>query len=485
MSTPGPAAGPSPSPSLKSSDPHPGQRDKPNLYEIVDGKLSVNFHPGQLAAWDSEKRIVAIIAGGRSGKTSFAPLWLHREMRRKGPGDYLMAAPNYPLIDKAAGPEIQHIFGALLQLGEMTHGPWQFTISDAGAMKLWNVIPDRPARILFGHADDPQSLEAMSAKAAWLDEAGQNKFKLESWEAVRQRVSLDSGRILITSKPYNLGWMKQLIHDPWEDAKRQHPEIDVIRFDSTENPAFPPEELERARLELPLWKFNMQYRGLFSRPAGLIYSSFDETRHKIPRIAIPPEWPRFLGLDFGGVNTAGVFFAEERVGGKATGRLFAYREYKAGERSAAEHCYHLMKGDKLNPPEPRIPLCAGGSKSEGQWRREFQAGGTVNGVRVAGIPIHGPPKPEVQSIEVGINRVFAAFALNQILVFDDLHGLLDELQSYSRELDEMGEPTEKIEAKESFHILDSVRYILRYLNTDKPKIFGAASPVARPGLQNL
>ena len=55
-----------------------------------------------------------------------------------------------------------------------------------------------------------------------------------------------------------------------------------------------------------------------------------------------------------------------------------------------------------------------------------------------GIPIHGPAKPEVQSIEVGINRVFAAFALNQILVFDDLHGFLDELQSYSRELDEWG-----------------------------------------------
>ena len=54
-------------------------------------------------------------------------------------------------------------------------------------------------------------------------------------------------------------------------------------------------------------------------------------------------------------------------------------------------------------------------------------------------------------------ELFAAFALNQILVFDDLHGFLDELQSYSRELDEMGEPTEKIEAKETFHLLDAVQ----------------------------
>ena len=39
--------------------------------------------------------------------------------------------------------------------------------------------------------------------------------------------------------------------------------------------------------------------------------------------------------------------------------------YKAGERSAAEHIHHLLKG------EPRTPICVGGSKSERQWRREF------------------------------------------------------------------------------------------------------------------
>jgi hypothetical protein len=36
--------------------------------------LKYNFHPGQERAWDAEKRIVAIIAGTRSGKTSFGPL---------------------------------------------------------------------------------------------------------------------------------------------------------------------------------------------------------------------------------------------------------------------------------------------------------------------------------------------------------------------------------------------------------------------------
>jgi hypothetical protein len=39
---------------------------------------------------------------------------------------------------------------------------------------------------------------------------------------------------------------------------------------------------------MPPWRFSMLYDGLFSRSACLIYGSFDETRHKIPRIAIPP-----------------------------------------------------------------------------------------------------------------------------------------------------------------------------------------------------
>jgi hypothetical protein len=252
-----------------------------------------------------------------------------------------------------------------------------------------------------------------------------------------------------------------------------------VRFDSTENPAFPRAEFERARAAMPAWRFNLFYRGVFTRPAGLIYGSFDEAKHKIPRIAIPPEWPRFVGIDFGGVNTAAIFFAEERIGMKATGRLIAYREYKAGDRSAAEHCYHLMKG------EPRIPVCAGGSMSESQWRLEFRAGGTIkdergNLVRVPGMPIHGPDQPDV---EVGINRVYKAFTLGQLLIFEDLHGLLDELQSYSRELDEMGEVTDKIDAKESFHYADALRYLIGYLRPDKPKGQMKGSPVVRQGLR--
>jgi hypothetical protein len=193
----------------------------------------------------------------------------------------------------------------------------------------------------------------------------------------------------------------------------------------------------------------MFYRAIFTRPAGLIYDAFDEQQHKCPRFTIPAHWPRYLGLDFGGVNTAGVFYAAECAPGTSTptGRLFLYRSYKAGGRTAAEHTRALLAG------EPMLPECVGGSKSEGQWRDEFRA---------AGLPVR---EPDITDVEVGIDRVYGAHRRGELLIFEDQEAYLDEKSAYSRELDEAGEPTEKIEAKETFHHMDAERYIIGYLKS--------------------
>ena len=49
----------------------------------------------------------------------------------------------------------------------------------------------------------------------------------------------------------------------------------------------------------------------------------------------------------------------------------------------------------------------------------------------------------------------------------------------------MGEPTEKIDCKDEYHLLDALRYIIGYLNMDKPKATMKGSPIARPGPANL
>jgi hypothetical protein len=140
-----------------------------------------------------------------------------------------------------------------------------FTFNSSGEAWAFGAPQHAPTQIFFGHATDSESLESATAKAAWLDEAGQKKFRLGSWEAILRRLSIHEGRALITTTPYDLGWLKQLLWDPWQDAKRNHPLIDVIRFDSIQNPAFPRRELERARDTLPGWKFDLFYRAISGR----------------------------------------------------------------------------------------------------------------------------------------------------------------------------------------------------------------------------
>ncbi len=254
-----------------------------------------------------------------------------------------------------------------------------------------------------------------------------------------RRLSIHQGRVLVTTTPYDLGWLKQKLYDPWRQGRK---DIDVISFASIMNPTFPHEEFERARRDLPPWKFSLFYLAKFTRPAGLIYDCFNLERDTCKRFTIPDSWRRFIGLDFGGVNTAALFYAEEPF----TKTLYLYREYKAGDRTAKEHVEVMLKG------EPYPYQVVGGSKSEGQWRKEFRQGG---------LKIREPDQPDV---EVGITRVYGANKRHEIVVFDDLAGYLDQKQSYSRPVDANGDPMEGIEDKEIYHFMDAERYIISYLN---------------------
>lgn len=408
-------------------------------------KQQIRLHPGQVEAWNSTARITAVLAGTQGGKTSFGPLWLWREMRMRGPGDYIVVTPTFPLLELKALPEFRYWFEQTLGLGRYVASPVRkFVLSDRGAYSLWHDKPDylraaveTPTNVYFGYAADSESLESATAKAAWLDEAGQRKFKLGSWEAIRRRLALAQGRILITTTPYSLGWLKQQV---W-DKRDTNPEIQVVRFESIMNPLFPHSEWEWAKQNLPAWKFDMFYRAIFSRPAGMIYDCFDDGIDVVDSFDIPDDWPRYLGLDFGGVNTAGLFYAMS-----PNGTLYLYREYHAGGLTAKGHIAELLRG------EPVKPLAVGGAASEGQWRNEFTQ---------VGLPVIGSP---IKDVEVGIDRVYGMHKQNKIKVFRSCTGYLDEKMTYARELNDVGEPTEKIEDKNDFHRMDAERYVISYLN---------------------
>ena len=178
------------------------------------GKVRFSLHPGQSKAWASVKRFILVLAGTQSGKTSFGPLWMHREIQARGPGDYIVVTPTYPLLMKKALPEFLRLFDTRLKLGTYQSQLKIFTFSPEGSARTFGTVDhDTPTQIFFGHAQDPDALESATAKAAWLDECGQDQFRLGSWEAVQRRLALHQGRVLGTTTPYNLGWIKSQIYD--------------------------------------------------------------------------------------------------------------------------------------------------------------------------------------------------------------------------------------------------------------------------------
>src|SRR4030066_728199 len=417
------------------------------LTQIKNNKIIFNLHEGQLKAWDSKRRFVFILAGTQAGKTEFAVPWLLREIKQCGNGDYLVVSPSYPLQQKKVVTTCLDILKYKMNLGDYRVGDRIFELNRKG----FN------SKIFFGSADNPDSLESCTAKAAHLDEVGQKSFKLLSWEAILRRLSINQGRCLGTTTIYNLGWIKNEIYDRWKNKDK---DIDIIQFPSIMNPVFPKEEYERAKNTLPLWKFNMFYRGEYDKPAGLIYNSFDERVCIIKPIALNPLWPRHVGIDFGGVHTAALWYAEHKVNDEIT-NYYLYREYLAGERTAKTHAQILLE---LSEGE-NVVNWVGGSWSEDQWRIEFSQ---------FGIPIK---KPIIKDVEIGIDRVYAVHKENRIFVFDICKSYYDEKMTYSRKLDEAGQPTEDIEDKNSFHFMDSERYIIGFLEGNNiPAAIGLRNP---------
>ena len=401
-----------------------------DLVEVVAGKVSLHLHPGQTKAWESTRRFVFVIAGTQGGKTSFLPWLLNREIGVCGDGDYLAVTATYDLFKLKLLPEMKRVFCDLLG--------WKYYASD-------RVMGLGDKRIILRSASAEGGLESTTGKAALLDECGQDDFRLESWEAIQRRLSLSQGRVFGGTTPYNLGWLKTEIFDRWRAGD---PDIEVVQFKNLDNPRFPRAEYDRMKRVLPDWKFRMFYDGEFTRPAGMIYSDYDETIHRIPPKHLPLHWPRYVGLDFGAVNTAMVWIAED----PERHVYYLYREYHDGGKSTQGHAKSFFEESKMHLEDgvwvggENVIRVTGGARSETQQRMDWNAAGV------------GVLESPIIDVEAGIDRVIELFKTKRLFIFDTCKRLLDEIGTYARELDDSGQPTEKIKNKETFHILDATRY---------------------------
>lgn len=386
-------------------------------------------HPGQLKAAASTADLIAVIAGWQSGKTVIGAWWLRREISRTTATDYAAISPTYPLLIKKVLPELKAIFKGLAVYKSAERC---FIFTEEGARAIGRT---GPITIWLGYAALPDSLESATYGAVWFDEPGQAPEAAH--HVLRARVAVQKGRLLYTSRPYTFNWYKHLIWD-----KRDGKAIDCINFKSTDNPAFPEEAYNQAKLEMPAWKHAMVYDGLFTKPAGAVFDCFDSAIH-IKSLKGTEKAPVWTGHDFGTANMAAVMVRE-----LPDGRLYVFGSYKAGGRTINEHAVRIFKkagGPKLWKGG------VGGSWSEDEQRLEFS---------VEGLDIIRPP---YRNVEPRIMCVYREFKLGRLIIDPSLKELIKEIESYEYELDQNDEPTDVILKKSTYHRLDALCYIVSYL----------------------
>lgn len=415
------------------------------------GNIYLFPHDGQQWVLDSEKRFIFVLAGTQSGKTSLGPVWLDQEITKRGAGDYLAVTSTYQLFDNKLLPELTTFFCETMGNGKFHPGKNVIEIADPSTGKFWAKRSDDKmwARILLRSATtgkgevSVERLEAATVKGALLDECGMDAFTLQAWESIKRRVGLHRGRVLGITTLYNFDWLYKEIYVPWTQGEK--PNIDVFQFDSIMNPAFPQEEWDEALATLPEWKFNLQYRGRYSRPAGSIYENFDPAVHVVDPFPIPEHFPITVGVDPGAVNTGIVYIARN----PDDGFTYVFRETLAGNLTSAQHAKEVMT--VVNPfISSRF---YGGAASEKQFRMDWHA---------AGCPIQQPLVSDVWS---GIDRINALFLTGKFKVFRTCTKTISQLIEYSRKIDAAGYQTEEIKDKAKFHLLDALRYAAPGINT--------------------
>jgi hypothetical protein len=185
------------------------------------------------------------------------------------------------------------------------------------------------------------------------------------------------------------------------------------------------------------------YHGLWAAPEGAIYGIFDEEKHKVQAFTPSPLWPRVVGIDPFGAYIAAIWLAFDPQNAK----LNVYREYSEPfGLTTPGHVRNILDASRGET----IFAWVGGGPSERQARTDFVW---------AGIPLLAPP---ISDVWAGIDRVYQLLRDFSLVIHDSCPQLLSEIGSYRRKMRD-GQPTETIADKESFHLLDALRYVVAWL----------------------
>jgi len=385
--------------------------------------------------------------------------WLLREAKH-WPGDtFIVAGPTYNTLEKSSIPKLKGI----LEL----HGlPWEYDHNRKIGFRVQQkqyMLP-HGGIIYFVSCDKPGSMQGTHARAFWMDETVDTGYY--AFETLWGRVALNEGRGIITSTPYDMGWLYTQIYQAWIRAGRpdsKHAkDIFVAQWKSIENRFFSKARYAQLQATLEPWRFRLLYEGEFERPMGLVYDCFTPETWIEP-FDIPAEWPRKCGLDFGIVDpTACLWMAQA-----PDKTWIAYDEYyQSGwmrfangvdvESAQGKHSTQMELIDEVlakcieRDERPKVYCDDSGKDYIIQTQEKFYDSLGVNTVW----PAH---KKDITS---GIQRCYGLVRSGKFRIFNTLKHFRDEVESYSYAIDkDTGELAKGAAPKDNNnHLMDAWRY---------------------------
>lgn len=385
--------------------------------------MRVRPHPGQAATLRSEAFCTAAIAGTGGGKTVTGFVWLPVQMVLRPGQMWLAAEPTDEMLERNFLVSTQGRPSLLEVLRRLD--PNMVYLSGE------RVIRHRLGTVYLASAFNPDVWQGGHLAGVWLDEAGLMKYA--AWLTAVQRVGYLQGKVLITTTPYNKGWLKFDVYDRWMDGDADY---NVVRFPSTANPKFPVAAMERAKRIMSAARFDMLYKGEFGRPEGMVYDCFEATRDTVEPFDVSTRWQRWGGVDFGWNHpTAALTVARD-----GDGVYYVVAEHYEREMGLARHAAVLKAGGGQAWSwyyDPSAP----------QQAAELRRGGLVM-------------QPAVNDVQAGIDTVYALFKTGRLKVFRTCKHLIDELEGYTWRKRSNSPLFEDEPVKEHDDAVDALRYVL-------------------------
>lgn len=377
----------------------------------------IQLHPKQFDAFEFSTQFCLAVAGVRGGKSYVGAVWAGNKLNTSK-GDGLITAPDFQTLRDATLATFFQVFPSYRQYyKEQKH-----VIELPGGKKIY-----------LRSLDNPLSAEGITVDWVWADEAG--KYKVLAWHSLRSRVSLTKGQILLTTTPYNMGWLYTEFFKIWQD--KSDPEYTVVQWASVDNPYFPKDfyEAEKKRLSKP--EFQRRYAGEFAKMQGLVYSLHKV--HVIDPLDINAEMV-IGGIDWGWRHPA----------------IVVIKLYKG--------CYYLV-AEWFSPEKTTSQLIEKAMELQNTHRINRWYADSANPEKIAeansntGLTVY-PYEKKKDSISQGVSIINQLMLDNRFRIFRGMVSTLEEFDLY--QYPEVNDGKEAKDEPMPFnnHFMDAMRYAI-------------------------